>query len=196
MRRLSRQRAPAVAGAAGILATFAAMVALNDAARIGAIALVPWVGLLGIELGPLGGVVAGLAAEGIYLVAVAVDGGSIGVVSLSVRAAALVVVGGAAGVAQQRLAAGARARQTVNAQQTALIDSTLDGICLTDRHGNVLISNAPLRRIGVELGLPPTGTVPERLLALSDRMTDPGRYRERMRALATDPRATSVDEFE
>ena len=56
--------------------------------------------------------------------------------------------------------------------QSALIDSTLDGICLTDEDGEVLISNRPLRRISVEVGLPLSGTVPERLLAVADKMAE------------------------
>ena len=51
--------------------------------------------------------------------------------------------------------------------QSALIDSTLDGICLTDSDGAIVISNRPLRRLVAELGMPTTGTVPER--------PDPGR---------------------
>ena len=36
-----------------------------------------------------------------------------------------------------------RSQRNVAALQSALIDSTLDGICLTDAEGNLLISNAP-----------------------------------------------------
>jgi signal transduction histidine kinase len=41
-----------------------------------------------------------------------------------------------------------------------------------------------------------TGTVPERLLAISDRIADPERYRARMRELATSVGAETSDEFE
>jgi signal transduction histidine kinase len=80
--------------------------------------------------------------------------------------------------------------------QAALIDSTLDGICLTDATGNILISNAPLRRLSAELGMPPRGTVPERLLAISDRLAEPERYRARMMELAESANADTSDEFE
>ena len=82
------------------------------------------------------------------------------------------------------------------ALQAALIDSALDGICLTDAEGNLLISNAPLRRLAVEFGMPLRGTVPERLLAISDRMAEPERYRRRMLELAASVDAETSDEFE
>jgi signal transduction histidine kinase len=181
---------------AGILATFAAMLGLGDAGRIGAIALVPWVGLLGVELGPLGGALAGAAATALYVAAAEIVGGPSGPFELAVRAGSLVALGLGAGAAGRRLAASERAQRAVAALQTALIDSTLDGICLTDAAGNVLISNAPLRRISVEMGMPPVGTVPERLLSVADRMTEPEQYRARMLELAAHPDVASVDEFE
>jgi signal transduction histidine kinase len=89
-----------------------------------------------------------------------------------------------------------RAQRSDAALQAALIDSTLDGICLTDADGNILISNAPLRRLSVELGMPMHGTVPERLLAVSDRLAEPERYRRRMLELARSVDAETSDEFE
>jgi signal transduction histidine kinase len=53
-----------------------------------------------------------------------------------------------------------------------------------------------MRRLVGELGMPSDGTVLERLLAIADGITEPDRYRERMRAIAEDPRAASTDEFE
>ena len=79
--------------------------------------------------------------------------------------------------------------------QRALLDSTLDGICLTDASGRVLLANAPLQRIALELGIPPYGTVTERLLALADRTTEPARFAERMEELERN-RTASEDEFE
>jgi signal transduction histidine kinase len=181
---------------AGLAATFGTMLGLGDAGRVGAIALVPWVGVLGVELGVLGGIVAGLAATSLYIGATAIVGGPDGVVALGVRAVALVAVGAAAGVGGGRLAAGRRSQRSVAALQAALLDSTLDGMCLTDPDGNLLISNEPLRRFAAELGLPGTGTVPEQLLTIAERTTEPERFRERMLALAREPRVVSVDEFE
>jgi signal transduction histidine kinase len=81
------------------------------------------------------------------------------------------------------------------ALQQALLDSTVDGICLTDMAGNILLANAPLQRLALELGLPLHGTVAERLLALAGRTTEPSRFEQRMRDLTRDLNA-SEDEFE
>jgi len=195
--RSSRRRLAAAAiTLAGLAATFGAMLAAGDAGRIGAVALVPWVGLLGVELGVAAGAAAGAAALGLYVAAAELAGGPLGALVLGVRAATLVAAGAAAGAVGNRLVASRRAERSVTALQAALIDATLDGICLTDEAGAVLISNAPLRRLSVELGLPAEGTVPERLIAVADRTTEPERYRQRMLALAREPHVTSVDEFE
>jgi signal transduction histidine kinase len=96
----------------------------------------------------------------------------------------------------RRLRASEQAHRTVAALQSALIDSTLDGICLTDEEGEILISNRPLRRIGLELGLPLSGTVPERLAAIADKMAEPERYKQRMEELARVAGESTIDEFE
>ena len=82
--------------------------------------------------------------------------------------------------------------------QSALIDSTLDGICLTDEEGNILIANRTLRQLVAEARrYPGTGRCQNGCSPLSDVITEPDRYR------ATDARAgararseTSTDEFE
>ena len=71
----------------------------------------------------------------------------------------------------------------------------MDGICLTDAAGNLVLANAPLERFAAELGLPEHGTVAERLLSLADRTTEPTRFRERMETLGSE-RSASEDEFE
>src|SRR5207253_5182186 len=81
-------------------------------------------------------------------------------------------------------------------RQSALIDATLDGVCLTDASGEVLIANKPLRRLTLELGMPSHGTVPERLVAIADTIVEPERYRKRMLELADAPGEASIDEFE
>ena len=99
-------------------------------------------------------------------------------------------------LAGRRLRASEEAQRTVVSLQSALIDSTLDGICLTERGRRGLISNRPLRRIELELGLPLSGTVPERLLAVADKIVEPERYRQRMLELAHVPGESTIDEFE
>jgi signal transduction histidine kinase len=99
------------------------------------------------------------------------------------------------GLFSRRSSSAALELQSASALQRALLDSTVDGICLTDVSGNLVLANAPLQRFALELGLPLEGTVAERLLALADRTTEPARYREHMRKLERDL-AASEDEFE
>ncbi len=182
-------------GCAGLLITFGAMVATGGPGRIGAIWFVPWVALLAAQLGPAGGALSGAAATALYFVGADVITDSDDPVALVLRLVALVGVGVAAGLSSRRISSDSLELQATSAVQRALLDSTLDGICLTDASGRVLFANAPLREISHELGLPPSGTVTERLLALADRTTEAGRFSERMRELAQDPTA-SEDEFE
>ncbi|MDX6408670.1 MAG: hypothetical protein QOE13_1741 [Gaiellaceae bacterium] len=77
-----------------------------------------------------------------------------------------------------------------------LIDATVDGMCLTDREGEILIANRPLRRLVGGLGIANEGPIHERLLGIAARTTEPERYERRMRELAADPLTPSFDEFE
>ncbi|HXY84162.1 MAG TPA: ATP-binding protein [Gaiellaceae bacterium] len=77
-----------------------------------------------------------------------------------------------------------------------LIDTTVDGIALTDRDGRILIANEPLRRLVHGLGIPSEGPIHERLIAIAGKTTEPERYERRMRELAADPFTTTFDEFE
>ena len=182
-------------GCAGLLITFAAMLATGGPTRIGTIMFVPWVALLGAELGPAGGAACGFAATALYLAAAELATDPSDNVALLLRLVALVGVGAASGLSSRRISSTALELQASSAVQQALLDSTADGICLTDASGRVLLANAPLQRIAVELGLPPHGTVTDRLLALADRTTEPSRFSERMHEIARDP-AESEDEFE
>jgi signal transduction histidine kinase len=181
---------------AGLLLTFAAMVAFDAQATLGAISLAPWVGLIGFDAGILFGLGGASLALGLWIAALGDAGGQLTALTLTVRAAAFVLMGAAAGVAGKRLRASEAAQHNIAVLQSALIDSTLDGICLTDADGNLLISNAPIRQLGFELGMPPTGTVPERLLAIADRLAEPERYRKRMSEIAKSAEAETTDEFE
>jgi signal transduction histidine kinase len=182
-------------GALGLLGSFGGLIVVGDTGRLAASALVPWIVLLAVGLGPDRGPLAGASGAVLSIAAAAILGGSQSAVVLAVRTAALFAVGVATSLLVRRLSSDALALQETSALQTALIDSTLDGICLTDPEGNVLLSNAPLRRISVEFGLPPFGTVVDRLLSIAESTTEPARYRERMRALSTSL-GPSEDEFE
>ena len=195
--RFTRHRHFFVAVAAvGFAATFGAMLALGNAAGIGAIGFAPWVMLIASDRGIGRGILAAGVATGLYSIVAAVDSGPVGPLAVSVRGTAFLVLAVGAGLLGNRLRNHERTLAEIVSRQTGLLDAALDGICLTDVAGNPLISNAPLRRISVELGLPATGTVPERLLAIADRTTEPARYRERMLRLANEPTEMSDDEFE
>ncbi len=194
--RLARNRALVLGTAvAGLLVTFAVMVATDSVGRIGTITFVPWVALFAAELGPLAGSLAGVAATGLYLVAADTVGGAADPLAIGIRLAALVAVGAAAGLSSRRISSDTLELQSTTALQRALLDATVDGICLTDAAGNIILANASLQRFAVEFGLPPYGTVSERLLMLADRTTEETRFAERMQALAHDLTA-SEDEFE
>jgi signal transduction histidine kinase len=180
----------------GLLATFGAMIGFNLLTELGAVAFAPWVALIGFDAGPLGGGGAAGLATGFWLAAVLKEDGHTSAFPFSVRIVAFVLLGIGPGLVGRRLRASERSLRDVSALQSELIDSTLDGICLTDAEGNPLIANRPLLRIAYEFGMPMHGTVPERLLAISDRMVEPERYRKRMLELASSLDAETSDEFE
>jgi PAS domain S-box-containing protein len=77
-----------------------------------------------------------------------------------------------------------------------LIDGTVDGIALTDRDGRIVVANRPMLQFAAELGLPQEGPIHERLLAITDEITDRDRFTRRMHELADAPDVESFDEFE
>ena len=77
-----------------------------------------------------------------------------------------------------------------------LIDRTVDGITLTDREGQIGITNEPMLRFVRDLHIPSKGLIHERLLAIADDMAEPAKYAQRMRELAAAPDTESLDEFE
>lgn len=191
-----RRYAVTFAALGGLAVTWAAMLAFGWSAKLGTIALAPWVALIGFDLGLVGGCIAAALAVVLWLVATSIGDIAWDTVQLVVRSSALVALGALSGVAGLRMRAQERILRSQTSLQTSLIDATLDGICLTDRDGEILIANKPLRKLALELGMPQTGSVPERLVAISDTITEPDRYRERMRALAHAPGDASIDEFE
>lgn len=194
--RLTRRRSVVLTLAvAGLVGTFAAMLATGRSGTIGSIMFVPWVALIAAELGPIAGGLAGVAATGLYIAAAETVELPHDPAAVALRLAPLVGVGVAAGLSSRRISSDALELQSTTALQRALLDSTVDGICLTDLAGNIVLANTPLQQFALELGLPLHGTVAERLLALADRTTEPTRYRERMQELGRDL-AASEDQFE
>jgi signal transduction histidine kinase/HAMP domain-containing protein len=78
----------------------------------------------------------------------------------------------------------------------AVLDSTVDGIVLTDAEGEVQLANRPMLRITEELGMEYTGTAVDRLLSVAPRVVDEDRYRAAMERLRSDPDEPTFDEFE
>jgi signal transduction histidine kinase len=183
----------AVAGLAG---TWGLMMAFSWSSKLGVVAFAPWVALIGFDLGVLGGLLAAVTSVGLWMIANHVSDVRVDHAQIGVRIGSMVVLGVGSALAGRRLRASEEAQRTVASLQSALIDATLDGICLTDEDGAVLISNRPLRRLSLELGLPQTGTVPELLLAVADKVVEPDRYRQRMLELAQAPGESTIDEFE
>jgi signal transduction histidine kinase/CHASE3 domain sensor protein len=78
----------------------------------------------------------------------------------------------------------------------AVLDSTIDGILLSDVDGEVQLVNRPLIVLTRDLGMSYEGSVVDRLLSVADRMADPDAYRAAMERLRTNPEAPTFDEFE
>jgi signal transduction histidine kinase len=78
----------------------------------------------------------------------------------------------------------------------SVLDSTIDGIVLTDLEGNIQLANRPLRRLSVELGLRGRSNVIDQLLSIGDKVSNPDRYVETMERLRAHPEQPSADEFE
>jgi len=188
----------AVGGVAllGLLATFAVMIGTSSTKLLGAVVFVPWVAIIGVGLGIAAGIAAGAGAGGLWLAAAAADSVTPTVSQAAIRIAILCLLGGGSGFVGNLLRASERARSLTVSRQRALIDATLDGICLTDADGNILIANEPLVQMGIELGMPAHGTAVERLLFIADQLADPERYRKRMLEIAESPDQATTDEFE
>jgi signal transduction histidine kinase len=181
---------------AAIAATWGLMLAFSWSATLGAIAFAPWVALIAFDAGAVAGTVAVALAVTLWLVGANADNVSFNDGQIAVRSGALVVLALGSALVGRRLRKSEAAQRDVAMLQSSLIDPTLDGICLTDANGEILISNKPLRRLTIELGMPHDGTVPERLLAIAETIVEPERYRTRMLELADAPREASIDEFE
>jgi signal transduction histidine kinase len=77
----------------------------------------------------------------------------------------------------------------------SVLDSTVDGICLTDANGDVVLANRPLFQFVADLSLPLGGSVQENLLAVADRFDDPAAYRTQIGRITADLDEPTMDEF-
>ena len=78
----------------------------------------------------------------------------------------------------------------------AVLDSTVDGILLADKAGNVQLANRPLTEMTRNLGMTFDGPVTARLLSVSERMVDPEEFQRAMVELQDNPELSSFNEFE
>jgi two-component system sensor histidine kinase/response regulator len=78
----------------------------------------------------------------------------------------------------------------------AVLDSTIDGILLSDAEGNMQLANRPLVRLTREMGMSYDGTIVDRLLSVEHRVRDREAYRKTMEGLRTNPDESTFDEFE
>jgi signal transduction histidine kinase len=78
----------------------------------------------------------------------------------------------------------------------AVLDSTVDGILLTDLDGNVQLANRPMIAFTRSVGISQEGDAVDRLLSIENRIADRERYRATMEHLRMNPDEPSFDEFE
>jgi signal transduction histidine kinase/CHASE3 domain sensor protein len=78
----------------------------------------------------------------------------------------------------------------------AVLDSTIDGILLSDAEGHMQLANRPLVRLTREMGMSYDGTIVDRLLSVEHRVKDREAYRKTMEGLRTNPDESTFDEFE
>jgi two-component system sensor histidine kinase ResE len=78
----------------------------------------------------------------------------------------------------------------------AVLDSTLDGILLSDSDGNFQLANRPMVNLTRDLEMSFDGPVVDRLLSVEARIRDRPRYRAAMERLRDNPNESTFDEFE
>ena len=78
----------------------------------------------------------------------------------------------------------------------AVLDSTIDGILLSDAAGEVQLANRPMVEMSRAIGISFEGQVVDRLLSIEDRIADPAAYRVAMERLRANADESTFDEFE
>jgi signal transduction histidine kinase len=78
----------------------------------------------------------------------------------------------------------------------AVLDSTVDGILLSDAEGNVQLANRPIVTLTRDFGMSFDGPVVDRLLSVEERMKDREKYHDAMERLRDNPTEATFDEFE
>ena len=78
----------------------------------------------------------------------------------------------------------------------AVLDSTVDGILLSDADGNLQLANRPVVHLTRDLGMSYEGPIVDRLLSVQDRIKDKEHYVASMERLRENPTDSTFDEFE
>jgi signal transduction histidine kinase len=195
-RRFSLQFAALVVALVGAFVTFAVMSAVGSSDPVGASVFMIWIALVAVEFGIVAGVAAGVSCLLLYLGGRLIDQENADWLIVLTRGVPFVLLGVGLGLVGRRLRVSERRIRDELHLRQALINSTVDAICLTDRGGRILIANSPMREAVAELALPTRGPIHERLLAVADRFTDPDRFRTRISEIAANPDSPSRDEFE
>ncbi|MDX6476704.1 MAG: hypothetical protein QOH95_2215, partial [Gaiellaceae bacterium] len=78
----------------------------------------------------------------------------------------------------------------------AVLDSTVDGILLSDAEGNVQLANRPVVNLTRDLEMSYDGSVVDRLLSIEHRIRDGEAYHTAMERLRANPDESTFDEFE
>jgi signal transduction histidine kinase len=81
-------------------------------------------------------------------------------------------------------------------QLRAVLDSTREGICMTDAEGTLLFANARMERLWDELGLPKTGSIWDRIARLAMLTPRPDYYLRTFAGFAGDREFEFTDEFD
>ncbi len=121
--------------------------AFSWSGKLGIVTLAPWVALLGFDLGVLPGIGGAAGATALWLIASDADQVNLDGTQIVVRTCSLMALAIGSALAGRRLRASEAAHRSIASLQSSLIDATLDGICLTDASGNILISNRQLRKL-------------------------------------------------
>jgi signal transduction histidine kinase len=181
---------------AAIIVTFAVTLATDSTQLLGALVYAPWIMLIGVDVGIVAGVVAGAGGGAVWLIGSHTESLHPSTSQAGGRIAVLCLLGFGSAVVGNLLRTSESRRASTLARQRALLDATIDGICLSDPDGNILILNEPLLRMATDLGMPGEGTVTEQLLSIANKLADPERYVQRMLEIADSPGEATTDEFE
>ena len=86
-------------------------------------------------------------------------------------------------------------RKRLLAESRAVLDSSIDGVLMTDLEGEVLFSNAAMSQFWQDTGLAGEGTIWERVARLARKITEPEEYHRLLEAVALDPEREHVGEW-